>query len=105
MNEFPLSTHKWLELGCPKDVWFTIVRDEALKHVDMDTPKRLEQLIKWFLEDHGKYELRKIPHTVAEHFTDVYIHNNVFTMARSEGIINGESVPVVAMGVEARIVK
>lgn len=105
--EIAISIQSWLAADEPKNVWFTIVRhaplDDMKIHPEMITA--LSNIIIARLESLGRFETRKTEF-VSIFGDNVFIfkdkNNREFSLLHTTGNVNGETVPVVALSIDAR---
>lgn len=104
-----MNIGEWLDAGKPKNVWFTIRRDQELTQVDENTPAILAKLIITKLAGYGLFETRlpswclRAPFLHADYHIFTDSNNRQFYVKKTAGTVNGLIVPVVAMYAEARI--
>jgi hypothetical protein len=105
MNRKPvMHIGEWIEKESPFGVWFYIIRQVNLGEFNETTPKVLVRLIEQVLSGYGEYETRK--HTMPIFAFDAFYQlDENYIMYRTIGNVNGEQVPVIAVGVEAQIKK
>lgn len=96
---------EWHEKGCPENEWFTIVRHESLDCVNDGTPILLATLIEHALKSYGDFETRRYQWAIFDSYCRFEHSGHKFVMTTTTGFVNGEEVPVMAMGIEARITK
>lgn len=104
-GETACHVSEWIQNNCPLNVWFSIIRHSTLDDFNEKTPDMLMALIERFLSKYGKYEVRPPRQANLLFLKDYYLLRDNFVMFRSAGMVNGEMVPIIAVGVTAKIIK
>lgn len=100
MTTLPITD--WLAVGQPKNVWFTIARNETLAKANSNTPKMLAELIKVGLERFGNYETRRTDLAFLEAYAP--FEGEDFLIYHGLDAVNGKVTPIVIMCVDVRII-
>jgi hypothetical protein len=104
MGESSISAMKWGEMGEPPGVWFTIVRHERLVSVNDTTHERLASRILRYLRHCGEFKTRQYDARLGNFMSFEY-EGHDFLCTPSTGSVNGEYVPVLAVGIDAMILE